>query len=211
MDVVHGPDLYAPARKRLVAELERQGVLKPGAVKQAFLEVPRDRFVSPALAAQSYLDDALPIGEGQTISKPSIVARMLEALGPAGQTVLEIGTGSGYTTAVLSRAAATVYSIERHRSLSLKARRILQRLGYLNVHYRTGDGGEGWAEKGPFTRILVTAEADRMPETLLSQLATDGRMILPLQGRLAAITLKRGKPLVEDLGPARFVPFVTNR
>lgn len=206
---MHGPDVYATARRRLVAELERQGVLKPGPVKQAFLEVPRDRFVSPALAAQSYLDDALPIGEGQTISKPSIVARMLEALAPAGQTVLEIGTGSGYTTAVLSRAAEAVYSIERHRSLSLKARRILQSLGYLNVHYRTGDGGEGWLDKAPFTRILITAEAERLPETLLAQLADDGQMILPLQGRLCAVRRKRGKPAVEDLGPARFVPFVT--
>lgn len=202
-------DVYGQARRRMVAELERQGLLRPGPVREAFLAVPRDRFVSPALAAQSYLDDALPIGEGQTISKPSIVARMLEALEPAGAVVLEIGTGSGYATALLAHTADTVYTIERHRSLSLRARRLLQSLAVTNVHYRTGDGGAGWAEHAPYTRILVTAEADRMPETLFAQLADDGKMLLPLQGRLCAVRRKHGRPAVEDLGPARFVPLVT--
>jgi protein-L-isoaspartate(D-aspartate) O-methyltransferase len=173
------------------------------------LTVPRDRFVAPAFAAQSYLDDALPIGEGQTISKPSIVARMLEALEPAGQIVLEIGTGSGYATSLLSVITKEVYTIERIRGHSLRARRLVQSLGYLNVQYKTGDGGEGWPEMAPFTRILITAEADKLPEVLYSQLAIGGRMIVPLKGRLTAVTRNEKGPDLADLGPAAFVPFIT--
>ena len=204
-------DLYLPARKRMVEELVRKQLLATPAIEAAFLAVRRDKFVTPAFAAQSYKDDALPIGEGQTISKPSIVARMLEALQPSGAKVLEIGTGSGYATALLAVLAEEVYTIERHRSLGLRARRLLGGLHVGNVHFRTGDGGAGWPESAPFTRILVTAEADKLPLTLFEQLAEGGHLILPLGGRLVRVVRNGDKPMTTDLGPARFVPFVTEK
>lgn len=202
-------DFYAPARRKLVADLEQKGLLKSPSIKGAFLAVERDKFVSSAFAAQSYLDDALPIGDGQTISKPSIVAQMLEALQPAGEKVLEIGTGSGYATALIASVAEEVFTIERHRSLGLKARRLLQSMKFLNIQFRIGDGGEGWPERAPFTRILVTAEADHVPATLVEQLSLGGKMLVPIKGRLCSILRTLEGHEVEDLGPARFVPFVT--
>lgn len=204
-------ELFLPARKRMVDELVRQKLLATPAIQAAFLKVPREKFVAAAFAAQSYKDDALPIGEGQTISKPSIVARMLEALQPAGEKVLEIGTGSGYATALLAVLASEVCTIERHRSLGLRARRLLSGLHVDNVCFRTGDGGAGWAEKAPFTRILVTAEATELPQQLFAQLAEVGHLILPLNGRLVRVVRKGDQPETEDLGPARFVPFVTSK
>jgi protein-L-isoaspartate(D-aspartate) O-methyltransferase len=204
-------ELFLPARKRMVDELARQKLLATPAIKHAFLQVPREKFVAEAFAAQCYRDDALPIGEGQTISKPSIVARMLEALQPQGARVLEIGTGSGYATALLAALAAEVFTIERHRSLGLRARRVLGNLLVGNVHYRTGDGGAGWSEKAPFTRILVTAEAEQLPRVLFEQLAEGGHLILPLAGRLCRVIRQGDEPVTTDLGPARFVPFVTAR
>jgi protein-L-isoaspartate(D-aspartate) O-methyltransferase len=201
-------DYYATARRKLVADLEKKGLVRTASIKAAFLKVPRDKFVSSALAAQSYLDDALPIGDGQTISKPSIVAQMIEALQPAGEKVLEIGTGSGYATALLATLAQEVYTIERHRSLGLRARRLLQSLHYTNIQFLTGDGGDGWLAKSPFTRILVTAEADHVPKELVEQLSLGGRMLLPMKGRLCAILRTIDGFETEDLGPARFVPFV---
>ncbi len=202
---------YAVARRYLVADLEKRGLLTDPAVRQAFLTVPRHAFVVPALEGQAYSDDALPIGEGQTISKPSTVAQMLDALAPAGERVLEIGTGSGYATALLACTAAEVYSIERHRPLSLRARRILQELGLRNVQCRTGDGAAGWPEVAPYTRILVTAEAPEVPATLLEQLEPGGIMVLPMRGRLCRILRTIEGHELEKLGTARFVPFVSPR
>ncbi len=204
---------YAVARKRMVADLEQRGLLKTAALREAFLRVPRDQFVAPALAAQSYQDLALPILEKQTISKPSTVAQMVEALQPQQETVLEIGTGSGYATAVLCEAAAQVYTLERHQRLSIRARRILQELGYRNVRFRTGDGGAGWPEAAPFTRILVTAGAPSVPPELVAQLTPGGRMVIPLRDRMSVVVrAAEGDGFtVEDLGPAAFVPFVTTR
>lgn len=202
-------DFYAPARRKLVADLEKKGLLKTPAIKGAFLAVERDKFVSTAFAAQSYLDDALPIGDGQTISKPSIVAQMLEALQPGGEKVLEIGTGSGYATALIATLAEAVFTIERHRSLGLKARRLLQTMKFLNIQFKIGDGGEGWVEKAPFSRILITAEAEHVPLKLVGQLEVGGKMLLPMKGRLCSILRTAEGHEIEDLGPARFVPFVT--
>ena len=199
---------YAVARRYMVAELARRGLLKESALKDAFLTIPRHEFVATAFAAQAYLDDALPIGGGQTISKPSIVAQMLEALDPVGQRVLELGTGSGYVTALLAQVAEDLWSIEVQRSLSLQARNKVYALGFAGVSFRTGDGGLGWPEHAPFDRILLTAEATELPQTLIGQLELGGIMVLPMQGRLYRLMRTLAGHDLDDLGPARFVPFV---
>ena len=144
-------------------------------------EIPRHQFVPPDRRGQAYEDRPVPIGEKQTISQPYMVALMTDALAPAAtDRVLEIGTGSGYQTAILSRLAAAVTSIERHRSLARQAADRLRELGCDNVRVVVGDGTEGWPEAAPFDRILVTAGAPAVPETLLSQLADGGRLVIPV-------------------------------
>lgn len=171
-------------RQRMIEKhLIRRG-MKDKAVLQAMTEVPREAFLPPSMRDVAYEDAPLPIGEGQTISQPYIVAIMTELLELAdGDRVLEVGTGSGYAAAVLSRVAGTVYTVERHASLARGAQAVFDRLGYANIHVRQGDGSLGWPEKSPFEAIVVTAGAQEIPGTLMAQLALGGRMVIPVGPR----------------------------
>ena len=204
-------------RKRMVEmQIVARGVTDP-AVLAAMGSVPREDFVAREAVAFAYDDSPLPIAEGQTISQPYIVALMAEAaeVGPADR-VLEVGTGSGYGAAVLSRIAAEVFTIERHRGLADAARRRLSDLGYDNVEVRVGDGSLGWPDRAPFDAIVVTAGApSRVPRSLLDQLAPGGRLVIPTGATLEGQELVRirrsgrGTELREEsLGPVRFVPLI---
>lgn len=170
-------------RERMVErQLVRRGIEDP-AVLDAMRVVPRHAFVPPALRDQAYSDEPLPIGDGQTISQPFIVALMTEALQLSRRDrVLEIGTGSGYQAAVLAHMGAEVYSIERLPSLAEAAAKRLHDLGYSNVHVKTGDGNDGWPEAAPFDAVLLTAAAREIPRAPLQQLRLMGRMVLPVGG-----------------------------
>lgn len=206
-------DSLESTRLRMVEEqLVARGIRAP-AVLEAMARVPRHRFVPPELAGRAYADSALPIGAGQTISQPYMVAMMTEALAPAPhERLLEIGTGSGYQTAVLAELAAEVYTIERHRGLAEHARATLTELGYPNIHFRVGDGTLGWPDASPFDGILVAAGAPALPAALGSQLHEGGRMIVPV-GPLAEQDLyrfwrERDGLHSEWLTSCRFVPLV---
>jgi len=203
----------ARTRDRLVQRLVEQGI-RSEAVLNQIRNVPRHLFVDEALASRAYEDIALPIGLGQTISQPFIVARMTEALlnGFAGETVLEIGTGCGYQTAVLAPLVKKIYTVERIHELMRKSRQRLRDLDIYNVQFRPGDGWEGWSKYGPYDGIIVTAAAPTMPEKLLQQLAPGGRLIIPIgeHGRqdLTMITNKNDHYEQTSLGPVSFVPLV---
>jgi len=198
---------------RLILALRSQGVTDPkvlGAVERT----PRDLFVPELFQDRSWEDSALPIACGQTISQPFIVGLMTQALRVEPRfRVLEIGTGSGYQTAVLSRLVRFVYSVERYRTLMGEAEARLKQLGVTNVFTRFGDGGEGWPEQAPFDRILVTAAAPDEPKTLLSQLKPNGILVAPV-GKGPVQQLKRyiadgkGGVQVETLCEVRFVPLL---
>jgi protein-L-isoaspartate(D-aspartate) O-methyltransferase len=173
-------------------------------------KVPRHLFVPEALAGEAYGDHPLPIGHGQTISQPFVVAFMTEALGlRGGETVLEVGTGSGYQAAVLAEIAARVYTIEIVAPLAEEARERLARLGYRNVEVRAGDGYQGWPEAAPFDAVIVTAAAPRVPEPLKQQLKDGGRLVIPVgeyDQELMVVT-RRGTRYDESrVLPVRFVP-----
>lgn len=175
--------------------------------------VPRHAFVPPEFLAQAYNDQPLSIGEGQTISQPYMVAAMSEALELSGQErVLEIGTGSGYQTAVLSLLAREVFTIETHAPLADMARERLGRLGYRNIQIRVGDGSLGWPEHAPFDAILVTAAAPRVPAPLVEQLGEGGRLLLPVGSaetqQLLRVRCRGGRLSNERLFHCRFVPLV---
>ena len=174
----------ARTRERLVERLRAQGIRDTGVLGQ-IRSVPRHLFVDEALASRAYEDTALPIGLGQTISQPYVVARMTEAAVSEGRPakVLEIGTGCGYQTAVLAGLAGHVYSIERVGPLLRKARQRLRELGIQNVHFRHGDGWEGWPRFAPFDAIIVTAAPPETPRALLEQLGEGGRLVIPVGGR----------------------------
>lgn len=183
-------------------------------VLEAMETVPRHLFVPENLRSEAYADHPLPIGEGQTISQPYVVALMTEALALEGkERVLEIGTGSGYQAAVLAEIVSEVYSMEIIPLLADRARATLKRTGYDAVQVKTGDGYEGWPEKSPFDAIIVTAAANHIPPPLLDQLAQGGRLILPL-GRTAHVQVltlvTKGKDglVVDQMGGVRFVPMV---
>lgn len=180
---------FARERERMVEEqLIRRGILDPR-VLDAMRKVPREQFVEEALQDRAYGDHPLPIGEGQTISQPYMVALMSDLLELTGsEKVLEIGTGSGYQTAVLAGLARRVCSIERIPFLAARARTILERLGYTNVWVRIANGTVGWPDETPFDRILITAAAPAVPPPLFDQLAEAGRMVLPI-GDAACQTL----------------------
>lgn len=168
-------------RGRMVAEqLERRGI-RDSRVLGAVAKVPRHLFVEEALVGRAYGDHPLPIGEGQTISQPYMVALMSEALELAGhERVLEIGTGSGYQTAILAELCGKVFTVERLKSLADRAMRRLDELGYYNVLARVGDGTLGWREEAPFDAVIVTAAAPNVPPALLDQLIVKGRLVLPV-------------------------------
>jgi protein-L-isoaspartate(D-aspartate) O-methyltransferase len=181
-------------------------------VLAAMRSVPRERFVPANVSTEAYADHPLPIGFGQTISQPYIVAYMSEALQVSTSSkVLEIGTGSGYQAAVLGELAGEVYSIEIVPQLADRARQTLGALGYKNVHVRTGDGYLGWPEQAPFDRIMVTAAPDHVPQPLVDQLATGGRLVIPV-GRadqdLLLITRTPQGVVQQRTIPVRFVPLV---
>lgn len=187
--------------------------IKDKRVLAAMEKVRREMFVPENVRVYSYEDGPLPIGEGQTISQPFMVAWMSELLRLEGsEKVLEIGTGCGYQTAVLSELAGEVYTIETIPALSDKAKKLLNELGYKNISFKTGDGTLGWPEKAPFERIIITAAADQVPPTLFDQLAEKGKMIIPLGERffqVCSIVEKiRGKMKITQLGGCTFVPLV---
>ena len=198
----------AMVREQIVA----RGVDDP-ATLAALREVPRHAFVSADQAAKAYGDRPLPIGHGQTISQPYIVAVMTELVRPGpGKKMLEIGTGSGYQAAVLAAIGAEVYSIELIPELAHSARQNLQRAGYPQVHLRQGDGYHGWPAAAPFDGILVTAAAEHVPPPLLEQLADGGRMVIPVGSpfftqSLLLVEKQGGKLTTTNLMPVRFVPF----
>jgi protein-L-isoaspartate(D-aspartate) O-methyltransferase len=193
------------------SQIRARGVRDP-LVLAAVNKVPRHLFVPDGLRSSAYADEPLPIGRGQTISQPYIVAYMTEALGlTGGERVLEVGTGSGYQTAVLAEIAREVWTVEIVESLSLQARSVLDGLGYANIRYRVGDGSEGWPESGPFDAIMVTAAAAKIPESLEGQLGLGGRMIVPVGTYIQELILVRReeKGLTrERLLAVRFVPLV---
>lgn len=201
------------ARRRMVQEQLIPRGITDRRVLEALVKVPRHLFVPEALWHQAYSDRPLPIGYGQTISQPYIVALMTEALELQGdERVLEVGTGSGYQAAILAELAKQVYSVERMPELARRARRILDRLGYGNVLIRVGDGSKGWPERAPFDAIIVTAGAPKVPKALLQQLKVGGRMVIPVgdehsQELLKIVRLKDGFQQ-EELGGCRFVKLI---
>jgi protein-L-isoaspartate(D-aspartate) O-methyltransferase len=203
----------ARTRDRLVQRLREQGITNL-AVLDRIRNVPRHIFVDEALASRAYEDTALPIGFGQTISQPYIVARMTEALlegGPLAR-VLEVGTGCGYQSAVLAPLVGRVYSVERIDGLLQRARLRLKELGIRNVRLRHGDGAGGWKSQAPFDGILVAAAALTVPEALLAQLAVGGRLIIPAgpEGAQQLLRITRREQGLERrvLGPVSFVPLL---
>ncbi|MGF1606613.1 MAG: protein-L-isoaspartate(D-aspartate) O-methyltransferase [Rhodothalassiaceae bacterium] len=205
---------FAPQRAQMVARQIAGRGITDERVLAAMRTVPREAFVAPNLADYAYEDSPLPIAEGQTISQPYIVAMMAQAAEPApGQRVLEIGTGSGYGAAVISRIATHVYSIDRHQSLIDHAAEALDRLGYGNIDLRVGDGTLGWPEAAPFDAIIVTAGGPDIPQTLLDQLAPGGRLVIPVGDRhmhqeLVRVRKQDGGFVREALGAVRFVPLI---
>lgn len=200
-------------RERLIQRLTEQGIRDPR-VLDRIRNVPRHLFVDEALASRAYEDTALPIGFGQTISQPYVVARMTEAVTVGGtpKKVLEIGTGCGYQTAVLAPLVGRLYSIERIEALLARARERIRELGIKNVRFKHGDGSEGWASQKPFNAILLAAAPHAIPQKLLDQLADRGRLVAPVgpEGRqeLLRITRRGDQFLQERLGFVSFVPLL---
>ena len=197
----------------VMEQLEKRGI-SDSRVLEAMRTVPRHKFVQEAMAAQAYNDRSLPIGEKQTISQPHTVAIMTESLQLTGnEHVLEIGTGSGYQTAILASLVRKVFTIERIRPLALEARKVLDALMLLNVNIRIGDGTLGWAEEAPFDAIIVTAGAPAVPEALAEQLAPGGRLVIPVgdeKGQsLLRITRQPDGSLTKETGKdCKFVPLI---
>jgi protein-L-isoaspartate(D-aspartate) O-methyltransferase len=205
------PDELANARNEMVMEqIADRGVRDPR-VLQAMRDVPRHEFVPGAFRNLAYYDRPLPIGQGQTISQPYIVGYMTEQLAPKPtDRVLEVGTGSGYQAAILSKLVAEVYSIEIVPELASRAAQDLQRLGYRNVEVKSGDGYQGWPEHAPFDAIIVTCAPDHVPAPLAEQLKEGGRMMIPVGGRLGQtlylLEKHGGKLERQEVLPVQFVP-----
>lgn len=207
-------DLTAARQLMVDSQLRGRGISDPS-VLDAMLRVPREEFVPAPYRAQAYEDHPLPIGNDQTISQPYIVAVMLESLQlTASSRVLEIGTGSGYVTALLAELAGDVVSVERHPALADKAREVLAGLGYTNVRILTADGALGIPAAAPFDAILVSAAAAELPRALLAQLSDTGRMIVPVgtndTQQLQFVRMVNGQPVVALRELVRFVPLVSN-
>lgn len=209
--VAQTEQFWTTARLRMVHEEVENAGVHDARVLTALRETRRHLFVPPAQRKNAYLDMALPIGEGQTISPPFVVAYMTQAIEPRStDKVLEIGTGSGYQAAVLSPLVAKVYSIEIVESLGQKAAQTLQKLKYDNVHTKVGDGFQGWAEYAPFDKIIVTCSPEKIPPALVEQLQEGGQMVIPLgeryQQTLYRFTKQNGMLKTEPLEPTFFVP-----
>lgn len=206
---------YSKLRERMVKrQIAGRGVRSERVLK-AMRKVPRERFLPRGQGVFAYDDSPLPIGDGQTISQPYIVAYMAECLAlEGGEKVLEIGTGSGYAAAVLAEIAAEVYTIERIAGLATMARTVLDELGYTNVQVQSGDGTLGWPEEAPYDGIVVSAGGPDVPDTLKHQLKTGGRLVIPIGRSKAYQELIRVTRVAEDdfqtedLLPVRFVPLV---
>jgi len=206
-------DPYRELRRLMVEEQIKARGIKDPLILQAMLKVPREKFVPPDLRAEAYGDHPLPIGNGQTISQPYIVAYMTEKLRPRpGDKILEIGTGSGYQTAILAEIGCDVYTVELLPELSLRAQEILRKLGYENIHFKIGNGYRGWPEEAPFDGIIVTAAPPEIPEALKEQLKVGGRMVIPAGETFQNLYLvERKSPQrwdVKKLIPVSFVPMV---
>lgn len=201
------------ARKRMVeGQIARRGITSPR-VLEAFLDTPRHLFIPKNQQLYAYEDGPLPIGKGQTISQPYIVAYMTEHLNLGGEErVLEIGTGSGYQAAILGKLAAEVHTVERHPSLAKRATQLLADLGYENIQVHLGDGTKGLLDYAPYDAIMVTAAAPEVPGPLLDQLADGGRLIMPVGGRAGQVLhfyQRRGEEIIRDnLTPVAFVPLI---
>lgn len=204
---------YRLPRERMVKnQLIPRGISDPR-VLEVMCKVPRHRFVEEALVGEAYNDHPLPIGHKQTISQPYIVALMTEALELTGkEKTLEIGSGSGYQTAILAELSYKVYTVERVRPLLVKARNDLSKLGYNNILYKAFDGTLGWKEYEPYDAIIVTAGAPKIPQPLLDQLAEGGRLIIPVGNKfsqeLIKVVKKKGNYIEKNLGGCRFVDLV---
>jgi protein-L-isoaspartate(D-aspartate) O-methyltransferase len=205
-----------PRKIRFVMGLRRAGITDTK-VLAAIERTPREIFVPAPFRDKAYEDITLPIGAGQTLSRPAVVGRMTQALDPhEGMKILEVGTGSGYQTAVLARLFRRVYTVERHRPLLHEAEKRFKTLGLTNITAWIADGNGGWPQQAPFQRILVTAAAPEIPETLLDQLGIGGILVIPVGPRHGAQILTRIKRTAEDfevesMGPIRFVPLSAGR
>jgi len=193
-------------------QIARRGITSPR-ILEAFLDTPRHLFIPKNQRLYAYEDGPLPIGKGQTISQPYIVAYMTEHLNLGGEErVLEIGTGSGYQAAILGKLAAEVHTVERHPSLAERATQLLADLGYENIQVHLGDGTKGLLDYAPYDAIMVTAAAPDVPGPLLDQLADGGRLIMPVGGRAGQVLhfcQRRGEEIIRDnLTPVAFVPLI---
>lgn len=207
------PDPYSDERRMMVESQLRNRGIHDERVLEAMLRVPRHEFVSEEYKAQAYEDHPIPIAENQTISQPFIVADSLQALNLRGtESVLEVGTGSGYQTALLAMLARVVCSIERHAALAESAEAILSTLGLSNVKIVVGDGSHGLHEFAPYDAILVSAAAPTIPQSLFEQLADDGRMVIPVgpqnSQELQLVRKRDGKAVVQVIEGCRFVPLI---
>ncbi|HKL75207.1 MAG TPA: protein-L-isoaspartate(D-aspartate) O-methyltransferase [Halanaerobiales bacterium] len=201
-------------KKRMIENDLKGRNIKDEKILEAFLEVPREKFVPERFYEDSYADRPLPIGEGQTISQPYIVAEMVRVANPsADDKALEVGSGSGYAAAILSRIVKKVYGIERFEFLVKESKKRLEELNYDNIIIKKGDGSKGWEEKSPFDIIIVSAAASRVPDRLLEQLAENGRMIIPIgnQFRQELIYYKKenGEINKKVITYVRFVPLIS--
>jgi protein-L-isoaspartate(D-aspartate) O-methyltransferase len=203
---------YAGHRQKMIEEIINRGIKDPRVI-EAMNRVPRHLFVRDSFHHKAYGDHPLPIGESQTISQPYVVAAMSEALQLTGEErVLEIGTGSGYQTAILSELAAQVFTIERVKSLGQQAKQLLDGLGYTHINYKIFDGTYGWQELGPYDAVVVTAAGPELPQALIDQVKDGGRIVAPIgddQGQELMLYTKRGKRLsMKRMGGCFFVPLI---
>lgn len=210
-------DAYKTHRYEMVkSQIASRGIANQK-VLEAFRKVPRHEFVPHEYRRFAYADQPLPIGEGQTISQPYIVAYMTDVLNlKSGEKVLEIGTGSGYQAAILAEVEAEVYSIEVIEPLAIRAKNVLENLGYKNIYLKTGDGYQGWEEHAPFDAIMVTCSPSKIPEPLKEQLAEGGRMIIPVGEQnsiqyLYLLEKRKGKIRQQNVMPVRFVPMIDDK
>ncbi|MDG3003335.1 protein-L-isoaspartate(D-aspartate) O-methyltransferase [Paludisphaera mucosa] len=204
-------DPTARPRARMVQRHLAENGIKDPRVLDAFRTVPRHKFLPPGSNRQAYDDESIPIGEGQTITPPYDVAFMTEVLDPKPtDKIYEVGTGSGYQSAILSRLAKEVYSVEIHAPLGERAARVHKELGYTNIHTKVGDGYEGWPDAAPFDAIIVTCAPQLIPQPLVDQLKEGGRMVIPLGDRFTQsvhlVVKRNGKLIDKELKPTLFVP-----